>query len=227
MDKYTKEAAYSYTLGMSITVELLENHPELVEKVLYSSKIIDNAYFARLKKICLSNMVPLIEDDRTIDLLSVKENCYVVAYFRKFTNHLTADSHIVISGLIDKGDLGTILRTCISFNMRNIAIIDNDSDWFEPKIIRSSMGAIFYCNIERFKDLYEYKNRFPDNHLYCFDDEHGNDIGTFKIEDPFSIVFGKSDFPTAELFTIKKAKDVVLPLPLVCGISLASLYARD
>ena len=36
MEKYQSSDQYSYTLGMSISIELITNHPDLVEKVYYS-----------------------------------------------------------------------------------------------------------------------------------------------------------------------------------------------
>ena len=117
---YTSELSYSYTLGMSISIELLERHAEYVKEVVYSKKIKQNEYFNRLNKLCRLNHIELKEDDALIKKLSVKENCYVIAFFRKFSLPFTSKKIVLIDRLEDMGMLGTILRTAVSFKHYDI-----------------------------------------------------------------------------------------------------------
>ena len=74
-EKYQSSDKYSYTLGMSISIELIANHPGLVREVYYSSKMLKNENYDKLVALCHKNNIPLMEDDKVIHNLSVKENC--------------------------------------------------------------------------------------------------------------------------------------------------------
>ena len=56
------------------------------------------------------------------------------------------------------GNLGTILRSCLGFGMKDIAIIKPGVDIFDPKVVRASMGSIFSLNISYFNSFEDYKN---------------------------------------------------------------------
>ena len=51
------------------------------------------------------------------------------------------------------GNLGTILRTVDSAGLNQIIISKNSSDSYNPKVVRSTMGAIFRVNIIETEDL--------------------------------------------------------------------------
>lgn len=51
------------------------------------------------------------------------------------------------------GNLGTILRTVDSIGLTQILVSKGTADCFNPKVVRSTMGAIFRINIIRSKNL--------------------------------------------------------------------------
>lgn len=62
---------------------------------------------------------------------------------------------LVLDGIQDPGNLGTILRTADSANLKQIIISEETADPYNPKVVRSTMGAIFRMNIIRSKNLVE------------------------------------------------------------------------
>lgn len=50
---------------------------------------------------------------------------------------------LVIDGLQDPGNLGTILRTALAADVKQIILTKGTVDLYNPKVLRSSMGAIF------------------------------------------------------------------------------------
>ena len=50
---------------------------------------------------------------------------------------------IVLDAVHDAGNLGTILRTAEAFSC-GVIILEDSADVFNPKVVRSSMGAIFF-----------------------------------------------------------------------------------
>lgn len=60
---------------------------------------------------------------------------------------------VVLDGIQDPGNLGTILRTVDSANLKQIVISNETADAFNSKVVRSTMGAIFRVNIIKSTDL--------------------------------------------------------------------------
>ena len=59
----------------------------------------------------------------------------------------TADYILALDGIQDPGNLGTIIRTADSANLKQIIVSKNTVDAYSPKVIRSTMGAIYRVNI--------------------------------------------------------------------------------
>lgn len=57
------------------------------------------------------------------------------------------DIILILDGIQDPGNLGTILRTADSVNLKQIILTRDTADVYNPKVIRSTMGAIFRINI--------------------------------------------------------------------------------
>ena len=59
----------------------------------------------------------------------------------------SVDYMIALDGIQDPGNLGTIIRTADSANLKQIIISKNTVDAYSPKVIRSTMGAIYRIRI--------------------------------------------------------------------------------
>lgn len=65
---------------------------------------------------------------------------------------------VVLDNIQDPGNLGTIIRTADAAGLTQILVANNSVDAYNPKVIRSTMGAIFRVNvieIDGVKDLKE------------------------------------------------------------------------
>lgn len=65
----------------------------------------------------------------------------------------TADYILALDGIQDPGNLGTIIRTADSANLKQIIVSKNTVDAYSPKVIRSTMGAIYRVNIIEVENL--------------------------------------------------------------------------
>ena len=57
------------------------------------------------------------------------------------------DLFLVLDDIQNPGNMGTILRTADSLNLKQIIVSKGSSDIYNPKVVRSTMGAIFRVNI--------------------------------------------------------------------------------
>lgn len=80
------------------------------------------------------------------------------------TNNIdyTQDIIVVLDGIQDPGNLGTILRTIDSANLNQVILSKQTADCYNPKVVRSTMGGIFRINViqseDILKDLKDMKN---------------------------------------------------------------------
>ena len=56
---------------------------------------------------------------------------------------------IILDNLQDPGNLGTIIRSSVAFNIDTIIISDTSVDLYNPKVVRATEGMIFNLNIIR------------------------------------------------------------------------------
>lgn len=69
--------------------------------------------------------------------------------------HYKEDVIVVLDGIQDPGNLGTILRTIDSVGLSQVIISKETADAYNPKVVRSTMGAIFRVNIIESENLLE------------------------------------------------------------------------
>ncbi len=67
----------------------------------------------------------------------------------------TEDIIVVLDGIQDPGNLGTILRTIDSVGLTQIVLSKTSVDAYNPKVVRSTMGAIFRVKIIESENLVE------------------------------------------------------------------------
>lgn len=73
------------------------------------------------------------------------------------------DIIVVLDGIQDPGNLGTILRTVDSANLKQIIVSENTADVYNPKVVRSTMGAIYRVNVVRADDLVSELSKMKQN----------------------------------------------------------------
>ena len=65
------------------------------------------------------------------------------------------DIIVALDDIQDPGNLGTILRTIDSVGLKQVLISKGTADPYNPKVVRSTMGAIYRIKIVECKDLLE------------------------------------------------------------------------
>jgi TrmH family RNA methyltransferase len=188
--KYQKDFDYSYTLGAFPTIELLSNRPKDVTAVYYSKKGRNSDGFARIEKMCGELGVEFEEDERTVSHIG-RDDTYFLGVFRKYrSSFIPSAGTVLLYQPSDAGNLGTIMRTCVGFGVYNVAIILPAVDMFDPKVIRSSMGAVFSLHVGYFKSVEEYISETTESNMYLFDVKGKEDIDEVIFQRPVTLVFG-------------------------------------
>lgn len=189
--RYRKDDPVSYSLGITLTFELLRYKTEYVNKVYVRSAMKEGDTYDRLRKICREAGIPIRQTDKIFHVLSQKENCYVIGEFRKFPGSLQKDaSHIVLVNPSNAGNMGTIMRSALGFELNQMAIVRPAVDAFDPKVVRASMGAIFSTEFQYFDTFDEYRQQFGERELYPFMLQAQIRLPEIHPSGTYSLIFG-------------------------------------
>lgn len=169
LQSYKKELTYSYAPGIFPSLEAVLKRKEQCMRLLVHSKGEKSDGIQKLIDLCLGASIRIEEADRMLSKISAKGNVYCAMVFNKFEDELDKDApHLVLHQLSDGGNIGTLLRTALGFDYRNIALITPCADIFDPHGIRSSMGAAFSLNISHFESFSTYQKKYFNHQLYPF-----------------------------------------------------------
>lgn len=227
--RYRKESEVSYSLGITLTFELLKYKTEYVTRIFIHSGMKEGDTLEKLKGLSKAAGIEIVYTDKIFHVLSQKENCYVIGEFRKFSCALSAEaSHIVLVNPSNAGNMGTIMRSALGFGITQMAIIRPAVDVFEPKTVRASMGAVFSTDFVYFDSFEEYRKSFGERELYSFMLDARVSLHEIRPEGRFSLIFGNEAAGLPAEFS-KIGTSVVIPhsgridslnLPIAASIAM-------
>ena len=165
----------TYALGATVVMEYLNHAVSEVEAVIVHPGFRSEETRAKIDAICAARSIPVSVEEKPFNILSKKENCFVIAVIRKTQTKIEPGNHMVL---------------VLGFGVRDIAIVPPAVDHYDPKVIRASMGAAASVRTEVFGSFEEYSERFPDNRLYPFMLDGSVRLQETKIEAPFSLIMG-------------------------------------
>ena len=195
---------------MTVTFELLLSRPKSLRAVYVHPAVTKNDNYFKLIEKCESLGISPTESEKAFNILSPKENCFVIGEFEKYSMALDeGEPHIALVSPMNAGNVGTIMRTALGLGYENIAIIEPCTDPFSPEVVRSSMGAIFSLNVEVFKSIDEYRARF-EHKLYPFMLTASLPIEQVEFVPPYALVFGNEAHGLPEEFAAL-GQSVIIP----------------
>ena len=193
LEAYHKKLPYSYALGVFPSLNLLESHPDRVTRLLLHPDGLRNEGVALLREKCRALGVREEFADRVLKRESQKDNCYAALVFEKYEAALDAQRpHVVLCQITDGGNLGTSLRSCLGFGIRDVAIVRPCVDAFDPHVLRASMGAFYKMRVRTYDRFSDYRADYPEHALYPFMLDGARTLNEVAAEarPPFSLVFG-------------------------------------
>ena len=98
---------------------------------------------------------------------------------------------LLVEDVQDPGNLGTILRTAEAAGATGIVLGGATADIYSPKVVRSSMGAIFRLPFLHVREL-----------PYCFDTLHGRGVSVYAAALDGAVAFTERDYKGGAAFII-------------------------
>ncbi|MDR3586267.1 MAG: RNA methyltransferase [Desulfosporosinus sp.] len=104
-----------------------------------------------LQKMLHERSIPFEEVNERVlrKMSSTEEPQGILAVVRQTNNswsEIQIDRHsvlLILDGIQDPGNLGTILRTALASGVRYVCLTPGTVDLYNPKVLRSTMGALF------------------------------------------------------------------------------------
>lgn len=62
-------------------------------------------------------------------------------------DEINGNKILILDGIQDPGNLGTIIRSAVAFNIDTIVLSEKTVDLYNPKVLRATQGMFFHVNI--------------------------------------------------------------------------------
>lgn len=138
--KYRDQEGVYLVEGEHLVLEALRRNLviELIASETYQINYLGDIYY--------------VSDEVLKKISRVKTPQKVMAVVKKQETSRIGDKILLIDDVQDPGNLGTIIRSAVAFNLDTIILGKNCVDLYNNKVIRSSEGMIFNIDIQT-KDL--------------------------------------------------------------------------
>lgn len=195
-----------------------------VEYVFINSAKIENYEFYNGRKIstCDAVLKKISDTESAPEAVGVAEQ----KKYKK-SDFKNLKKVVLLEGIKDLGNLGTIIRTACAFNIDGIVLYGNSTDMYSPKCVRSAVGNLWKIPIVYLNNLKDLEDLFADYQRIATLPLAKNTLGKFKSEEKLLLMFGsEADGLSAELKTfatdsikIEMSNKVEsLNLAISCGI---------
>ncbi|MEN9399863.1 MAG: hypothetical protein RL632_964 [Bacteroidota bacterium] len=128
--------------GEKMVIEALREFPNLIEEV-YATFTIETADF--------KGVIEMISDAELAQLSTLKTPNKALAILRKLPKverDLSEGLILVLDGVQDPGNMGTILRTADWFGVKSLVCSVDTADIYNPKVIQASMGSMLRMEVK-------------------------------------------------------------------------------
>lgn len=129
--------------------------------------------------------------------------------------------YLMLDKISDPGNLGTIIRSAVAFQIDTIIVSEDCCDIYNDKVIRATEGAIFKINIVK-ENLIEAISNFEKLNIpvYGTDVNNGTDVTTID-KDSFCIIMGNEGQGIREEIKSKLTKNIYIKTKTVESLNVA------
>lgn len=123
----------------------------------------------------------------------------------------------LLDNIQDPGNLGTIIRSAVAFNIDTIVVSPDTVDLYNEKVIRSSEGMIFHINVLK-RNLEEIIQELKNNDYYIYGTnvEKGIDLKTIKFAEKKAILIGNEGKGVKKALQDKCDSLIYIPISNKC-----------
>ena len=115
----------------------------------------------------------------------------IIGVCKKMEGSFFGDRIVVLDDVQDPGNLGTIIRSCVAFNVDTLVLSSGCVDLYNSKVIRASQGMLFHLNIVVVSDIVDYVSNLKENYkIFSTNVNGGNKLKSIEKCGRFVIIMG-------------------------------------
>lgn len=180
-DKKYRDKEKKYLVeGIHLVLEAYKKG-DLLEIILGENEDVD----ILVSKVYVSNQI--------LKSLSSLETPYKIIGVCKYPNEdlELGDKLLILDGVQDPGNLGTIIRSSVAFNISTVVLGNNCVDLYNSKVIRACQGMNFHINIIR-RDLKDFMTNIKKEDYYILGTNvnDGSDLKSISNLSKYAIIMG-------------------------------------
>lgn len=164
----------------------------------------EHLIFEAYKEGLLLEVLPLIGEDFSMDtkitfiseevmkkLSSTDTIPNVIGVSKKKEEKSIGNKILILDNIQDPGNLGTIIRSSVAFDIDTIVLSPKTVDLYNSKVLRSTQGMIFHINII-VRELTTFINKLKEDNyiIYGTDVNNGVNVKDIKKEDKYALIIG-------------------------------------
>ena len=158
----------------------------------YNAKLLDHIILLEGEKVPIYDIdITYVSKDVMKKLSDVVSSSHIMGIVKKKEDKEIGDRILILDDIQDPGNLGTMIRSARAFGFDTIVLGKNSVDLYNPKVVRSTQGMLFYVNI-LVRDLGCFINNLKEDNyvIYGSDVRNGIDVREEDIPSKIAIVIG-------------------------------------
>ena len=179
-----KEKKYRDKMGLFF-IEGLDIIEEAYKNGLLKELYILDGYDSPYKDIPYTNVSYEVMK-KISDMESVSEYYGVC---KKIQEKELGKKIIILDGIQDPGNLGTIIRSAVAFNIDTVVLSRECVDLYNSKVLRSTKGMIFNKNVI-VRDIVPFIDSLDKYTIYGTSVTNGEDIKSIELPEYIALVIG-------------------------------------
>lgn len=186
-----------------------EHLVEEAEKSGVLEKIIlleNSEYHSNLEKIYVSKNVM-----KKLSSLDTPPN--IIGVCKMLSRKELGKKVLLLDDIQDPGNLGTIIRSSVAFNVDSIVMSLNTVDLYNPKVIRSTQGMIFKINLIK-DDLGQVIEKLKSKNIpiYTTNVNGGENIKNINTTDSYGLIMGNEGNGVKDEISTLADRKIYIPM---------------
>lgn len=197
----------------------------LIEEAYKTNQLVE---IIALPSYTTSMDVPItyVKDMVLKKISDLEQNIKCIGVCKKFKPLSYGKRLILLDNIQDPGNLGTIIRSAVSFNIDTVIVSDNSCDIYNPKAIRATEGMIFHLDT-MVCDLADLINGLKANgyKIYGTDVINGINVCDIPKTDKIAFVIGNEGQGVSNDIKSRVDQNIYIPINKKCESLNASVAA--
>ncbi|WP_027421225.1 TrmH family RNA methyltransferase [Crocinitomix catalasitica] len=206
LKKYRESLGLFVVEGIKLTEELFGQSKYTIDRIFctndYAADLPENVPFERINEKDLERISGLKQPNKILAVVQSQPQNDAIDF---------EDTILILDDIKDPGNLGTILRTADWFGIKQIVASSNSVDLYNPKVIQSSMGAIYRINFSRM-ELADVLNDLSQHEFEILGAElNGTNLYEKKFETKTALVMGSESHGISDELKSRLTASITIP----------------